>query len=145
MNLIDTNGVDLVLTSGVALKAIYFLAPDVVEEVEMTKLIHKKRLPDNLVPIEDLKQFKSTEYLRQYKRMLNKHSGRSFYNMTGFGDISILATLHVVSKLIVDTSQGSLFGETDSIAVFTRDDELIDKINSEFKAGVSVHPIEQVK
>ena len=33
------------------------------------------------------------QYLEHYKDMLNKYGGRSFYNMTGFGDISVLALL----------------------------------------------------
>jgi hypothetical protein len=75
-------------------------------------------------------------YLDQYKRVLNAQGGRSFYNMTGFGDISILAGIHAITSATSDR-QGQLFRGLELIVVYTDDGPLSRRINQEF-AGKNV-------
>lgn len=132
MNIIDTNGIQYMFSNNLTPSEDYYLAPDVEEEVEMTQLIHGRRLPANVFEVTQSGDFDEAIYLKHYKNILNKYGGRSFYNMTGFGDVSILATLHMLIEVFENQRQTQLFQTPDQVVVYTNDVRLTRKINREF-------------
>ncbi|MBP9842830.1 MAG: hypothetical protein KBC62_02380 [Candidatus Pacebacteria bacterium] len=146
MNLVDTNGVSYILTTRLSLKENYFLVPDVSEEVEMTQLVHGKKVPHNVLEIIASDEFDEVIYLNHYKDMLNKHDGKSFFNMTGFGDISILATVLTLLDVYALQKTERLFDPTEPITIFTNDTGLTKRIAAEFVSkNVLVRPISDIK
>jgi hypothetical protein len=139
MNLIDTNGITRILRNRLRLTEDYYLAPDVVDESELAQLVHGGQIPRRVQHLAELDTFDMVVYLDQYKRILNAYGGRSFYNMTGFGDVSILAGIHAVTAH--SGRQGRLFN-SGPIVVFTDDGPLTNKINQEFanNGTVSIKP-----
>lgn len=146
MNIIDTNGVSHIFNNRISLKEEYFLVPEVTEEVEMTQLIHRRTVPPKVLEIIAVDEFDEVIYLDHYKQMLNKHGGRSFFNMTGFGDISILATLHTVLAVFAIQKAERLFDPTEQIVVFTNDARLTGRISTEFSGkNIVVKPVSDIK
>lgn len=142
MNLIDTNGVTHILKIKPSLREDYFLAPDVAEESEVALVVHGGQIPRKVHLLTTHHLFNQAPYIDHYKRILNQYGGRSFYNMTGFGDVSILAALHALAG--ATQLQGQLFG-TEPLFVFTDDGPLTRRIAQEFPAGnVTVRPISAV-
>lgn len=131
MNIVDTNGIQYIFVNNLSPRDAYYLAPDVVEEVEMTQLIHGRRLPANIFRISQSGDFDEAIYLKHYKNILNKYGGRSFYNMTGFGDVSILAASLMFIEVFANRIQTQLFRTTDQVTVYTNDKRLTLKINQE--------------
>lgn len=144
MRLLDTNGVDALLSVGQSPKEKYYLAPDIVDEVELARIIHKRNLPQNIFPIEGVRGFKISKYLKRYRQMLNKFGGRSFFNMTGFGDISILASLHVARESFPELAQMQLFGGADALSIYSGDEGLVKKVRSEFGEDVRIFSINEI-
>ncbi len=140
MNILDTNGISYIFAKNIRLNNVYYITPDVKAESEITELVFAKILPTNIREISKESFFDGSKYLAQYRSMLNKYRGRSFYNMTGFGDISILALLKILDDGISDTrGQVSLFRE--DIFVFTGDVSLRKKIEDEFKTSLKAGKI----
>lgn len=137
MNIVDTNGISHIFTNNLTLQEDYYLVPDVVEEVEMTQLVHGRRIPHRVLEIMQTHYFDEAIYLDHYNKTLNKYGGRSFYNMTGFGDVSIIATLHMLMDVFDGQRQGQLFDLSEQIVVYTNDTRLTANINTEF-AGKDV-------
>src|SRR4051812_5315678 len=121
MNLIDTNGVTHILKNKPSLREDYYLAPDIVEESEVALMVHGGQIPHKVRPLTEHPLFNFVPYLEDYNRILNKYGGRSFYNMTGFGDVSILSAIHAL--VIASNRQDQLFGP-EPIFVFTDDGPL---------------------
>jgi len=145
MNIVDTNGIQYIFQNHLNLQDDYFLVPDVEEEVEMTQLIHGRRIPNRVLKITQVSDFDKAAYLSYYKTVLNKYGGRSFYNMTGFGDISIIASVYVLTNALSQRVQGQLFPDNDQIVVYTGDTRLTGKIKKEFKAtNVTVRPVADI-
>lgn len=133
MNLIDTNCVEYIFQQSLECSEDYFMSPDIIEEVELTRAGSNKVLPRKVHSIFDNYLFNESIYIDFYRKMLNKHNGRSFFNMTGFGDISILATIHTIIEVLSEKKQHNLFSETEkSIVIFTEDIKLQKKITNEF-------------
>ena len=142
MNLIDTNGIVYVFKHSIDLSDDYLLAPDVKDESEVSEIVHEKRLPDCIFEISETDLFDQAIYLKHYQIMLNKHPDRSFFNMTGFGDISILASIHMLLEMFTKRKTEELFDPTEDIDIYTGDVPLIKKINKEFGGkSVFVHPL----
>ena len=137
MKLIDTNGVNYVLANNITLSETYFLVPDVKDESEVTELVHNRRLPQNLVEIATTPVFNEASYLAYYNTALNTHNIRSFFNMSGFGDISIIATISVILDSFTNQRPEQLFDVSETIEVYTNDGPLTAKITSSF-AGRNV-------
>ncbi len=95
----------------------------------MTEIIHKKHLPDRIFTISKTNDFDEGVYLKHYRQILNKYGGRSFYNMTGFGDVSILATLLMFSEISANQRQTQLFQI--QTTVYSDDAALIRKVKKE--------------
>lgn len=125
MKILDTSALDFAAKSGITLTEEFFVTPDVLDEFEVG---HDRRLPRNVRNIFEMEWFDRATYLRSYKEMLNAHGGRSFYNMTGFGDVSILALL-LTQKV---TTAGMLPGLSGEIHLVSGDKGLINKARREF-------------
>ncbi len=145
MKLIDTNGVNHILANNTVLSETYFLVPDVKDESEVTELIHNRRLPPELVEITSTAVFNEAIYLGHYSTALNTHNIRSFFNMTGFGDISIIASIQMILDSFTAQRPEQLFDVSEIIEVYTSDGPLTAKINSTFTGkNVVVMSIAQI-
>lgn len=137
MKIIDTNTINHIFNSNIKLHDYYYIAPDVKEESEITEMIFGKQIPTNIKDVSKEQVFDSVSYLRNYKDLLNRYRGRSFYNMSGFGDISILATLKTLGDAL-QAQNRRLFSEMDErLVVITEDDDLTKKITQEFNKPTS--------
>ena len=137
MNIIDTNTLNHIFKNNIRLEGVYYLAPDIKEESEIVEQIFGKKIPDGIRDISGEPSFNECVYVKNYKEMLNKHRGRSFYNMTGFGDISILALLQTLREHL--KTQPKLFEEMqDGLVVITEDLSLKKKIEKEFNSDVEI-------
>lgn len=145
MNIVDTNGIQHIFVSNLTPREEYYLVPDVEEEVEMTQLIHGRRLPANIFEIGQTGDFNQAIYLKHYKNILNKYGGRSFYNMTGFGDVSILAALLMLIEIFENRVQTQLFNVSERITVYTSDARLTTRIGQELAGkDVEVRPVTDI-
>lgn len=146
MNLIDTNGVSYVFQHGIRCDQIYYMAPEIIEETEMTEMIFDQEISKNIIDISQCGFFDERIYIDFYRQMLNKHQGRSFFNMTGFGDISILAAIHTIFKGARNLKQSRLFDLPDPIIVFTNDEGLVRRLRTEFPSeNVQSNAIENIQ
>jgi hypothetical protein len=132
MRLIDTNGVQHALARRIEPVSEYYLAPEIVEELEMWSLFEIGSLRTHYLALEKAPGWDPQAYLRNYKRVLNRTGGRSFYNMTGFGDISILAAVHTLIEVRRRNDQQDLFVADDPLHVYTGDEGLTRRLNAEF-------------
>ena|ERR1700733_1077635 len=123
MKFLDTNGLDYMVKQKITSDEVLLIAPDIQDEFETW---HEQRVPKNVVNVFEADWFDKQEYLKRYKEMLNKYGGRSFYNMTGFGDISTLAFLKVQET----ASTGMLL--PDDVEVVSNDSGLTRRIRREF-------------
>jgi hypothetical protein len=103
MKILDTSALDYAEKNDIALTGQFFITPDILDEFEVG---HDKRPARNVRNIFEVVEFNRAKYLGSYKAMLNAHGGRSFYNMTGFGDISILALLATLKTTSAQTLPG---------------------------------------
>lgn len=125
MRVLDTSALDYAAKNSITLSGQFFVSPDVLDEFEVG---HDRRPPKNVVNIFDVDGFDRATYLRNYKEMLNTYGGRSFYNMTGFGDISILALLATLKAV----SAAMLPGLAEDVDVVSSDGGLIKKLRLVF-------------
>ncbi len=132
MKLLDTNGVNYVLSNKAALSDRYYLVPDVKDESEVAELIHARRVPEQIFDITGTPFFNEGVYLNHYNTALNAHNIRSFFNMTGFGDISIIAAIHMLLDVFAEKNDERLFDISEAIEVYTSDGPLRTKIATEF-------------
>jgi hypothetical protein len=131
MKVLDTNAVNFILKYRLSLKDDYCVTDDIKEEIEIAETVLGRKLSSRVGLASNSEFFDMAHYVANYKDMLNKHGGRSFYNMTGFGDISILALLKTVEAVLKDKTKGRLFGPSEEIEIFTDDKPLIKKITKE--------------
>lgn len=133
MKIIDTNALNYIFNNNLEIGDFYYLAPDIKEEAELAELVFGRMLSKNIKDISSEPAFSECVYIKNYKEMLNKYHGRSFYNMTGFGDISILALLKTLEEYF-QVQPSKLFEEMEeSLVVITEDKPLRKKIESEFR------------
>lgn len=145
MKLIDTNGVNYILANNITLNETYLLVPDVKDESEVTELIHNRRLPPELIEITSTTIFREASYLRHYNAALNTHNIRSFFNMSGFGDISIIATIQMILENFMIQRPEQLFDVSEIIEIYTNDGPLTTKINTTFSGrNVVVRTIAEI-
>jgi hypothetical protein len=146
MNLIDTVGINHIFKKSLQLSEVYYLAPDITEEVEMTELIHSKRIPDEVRYAVEVDEFDESIYLHHYKVALNSYKKRSFYNMKGFGDVSIIATVQTILDGYKKQDKEQLFSTKEPVIVYTGDANLTKVLTTEFdKTDVQVRGISDIK
>ncbi len=132
MKLIDTNTLNHIFKNNLKLKDTYYLAPDVKEESEIVEQIFGRRLPENIKDISGESIFDESVYIKNYQEMINKYDGRSFYNMTGFGDISILALLKTLKECFQNKPRKLFKDMEEELIIITEDGPLKKKIEKEF-------------
>lgn len=140
MKILDTTTINHILEKNLSLEEVYFITPDVEDEMLTAELVWDRKVPSNVKNIFQESFFDEPEYLKNYFDMLNKHGGKSFFNMTGFGDISIIS----LAKTLVDaekkTSQQRLpldrFSE--EICIYVGDAGLTKRIKKEVGMVVKI-------
>ncbi len=147
MNIIDTNGVSYILNNNINPDENFYMPPDVAEEVESTQIIFGRKAPRQIMEIKNIHHlFNEKIYLERYKMILNKYGGRSFYNMTGFGDISIIASLYSLMYIYELQRKSQLFDTSEEVVVYTNDRGLKNKIIAEFLGeNIRVEDIGSIK
>jgi len=133
MKILDTNGVGYVLANRLVVQEVYYLVPDVKDESELTSMVHRRNLPPQVLELASTPLFDEVSYLRHYKSALNSLNIRSFFNMTGFGDISIIASIHMLLDGFKERSATQLFPDTEMIEVYSGDVKLRTKAVAIFK------------
>lgn len=128
MIILDNMALNHLVERGIATDLVCFVTFDVRAEFEA---MYGSQLPRNVRDVWETDELDKAAYLRNYKEMLNKHGGRSFYNMTGFGDISILALV----KTTLASQAYTLLPEPTTVV--TSDQPLIKRIRREFPKGDS--------
>jgi hypothetical protein len=128
MKILDTNGLDYMVKGKVTTTDRFYITPDIEEEFEAW---HEQKMPKNVQNIFGMEWFDRATYLRSYKEMINMYGGRSFYNMTGFGDISILALL----KTQQAAASSMIPGLSEDVEVVSSDKPLTAKIRKAFCQG----------
>ncbi len=124
MKIIDNNGINYVITNGIRLTETFFATPDVKEECE----VEHDRLPRNVGSLFEEEWFDGASYLINYQEVLDRRDDRSFYNMTGFGDVSIVAALMTLKA----SCAGALPAMIEDHIVITGDSGLTRQIRDEF-------------
>lgn len=135
MNLIDTNGINHVLDNQVLLTETYYMTHDVENEAELTQSIKGKPLSDRIVSIRNHPEFKEHLYLKWYRKTLNTYRKVSFFNMTGLGDVSIIAAGHALAEQRALNLQADLFGQPDPVRVFSDDSGVMEAVARLFPNG----------
>lgn len=125
MRILDTSALDYAAKTGIVLAGDFFITPDVLDEFEIG---HDRRPPKNIKNVFELDGFNRATYLRSYQNMLNAYGGRSFYNMTGFGDISILALVQTQKE----EAARVLPGLSEAVHIVSGDGGLTKKLRREF-------------
>jgi hypothetical protein len=125
MKLLDTNALDYMVKQGIKSGEEFCITPDIQDEFEAW---HDTKLPKTVRNLFADADFDRAGYLGHYRRMLNKYGQRSFYNMSGFGDISVLAVL-----MIENEAAGKILpGLAEDVVVVSNDWPLTKKIEGEF-------------
>lgn len=124
MKIIDNNGINYVIANGIHLAEIFFVTPDIKEECE----VEYNKLPRNIKSLFDEEWFDGAAYFVKYQEVLNRRDSRSFYNMTGFGDVSIVAALMTLKA----SCAGMLPAMIENHVVITDDNDLARQIKAEF-------------
>lgn len=118
----------------------FYITDDIKKEMDLSPGDNDK-LMSGLINIitgksdkEKQERKKIINYYANYKHFLNSYKAVSFYNMTGFGDVSILAL--VKSLLEKNTACPTLFEQP--IHVYTKDRNLQNELRKEFKGIIIV-------
>jgi hypothetical protein len=139
MKILDTSALNFIFDNNVTLldDITFYMTEDLLLEAETTALVKDKKLPSCIKIVDEHPLYNGVEYYKNYQEMLNKHNKRSFSNMTGFGDISILALVKTVSERIKNLPV--LMPElTEKIEIYLSDGPLKDKLNKEFSNDSSI-------
>jgi hypothetical protein len=132
MKILDNSAINFILKQNIDLDRsdVFYVTEDVNNEAELAAFLQKKLLARNIVSINQYHSFREDLYYKNYKEMLNKHRGRSFFNMTGIGDISILAAVKTIFECWGRILPIPGMGET--IDVYVDDRGLINRLTAEF-------------
>lgn len=128
MILLDTGALEYFVSNQVDSDGEYSTTFDVRAEFEVKD---GRRLPRQVRDLWEVDGFDRGLFLRCYKDMLNAHGGSSFYNMTGFGDVSILAVIKMTQ-----VEEGAKLLPND-ITVVTTDGPLAKRVRKEAKIPMS--------
>lgn len=84
------------------------------------------------------------EYLIEYARLLNSYGDISFFNLKGFGDVAILATISLLTRKLPKTSTLSVdIFPQETICLVSNDENLRDFATKEFPGLVNIKTCEQ--
>ncbi len=140
MKILDTTTINHILQNNLSPQGTYFMTPDVEDEMLTAELMWNKKVPSNVKNISQESFFDESEYLKNYFIMLNKHGGKSFFNMTGFGDISIISLVKTLVDAENKTSQQRLplEGLSEEISIYSSDSGLTKRIKKEVGTSVKI-------
>lgn len=117
----------------------YFVTPDVEEEMRVAEIVHNKKVPREIRSLLFRNGFDEGLYLKHYFDVLNQYGKRSFFNMKGFGDVSIVAATRTLVQLKKNSpSTLPLPGLADEIEVYTGDNHLAKALKKEFNGDIKV-------
>jgi hypothetical protein len=138
MKLLDSSAISYILERNISPKSEYFITPDIAQEMEVAELVYNRGVSKNIKNITVQSGFDEAVYLNNYYSVLNKYSKRSFFNMSGFGDVSLVALTITLLQHEAQNTRLPLPGFDNDILVYTNDDHLKSKIISETKNMVKV-------
>ena len=140
MKILDTTTINYIFKENIILEDIYFITPCIEDEIATVEIIWGKKVPSNIRNIFEENSFNQALYIKNYFEMLNKHGNKSFFNMSGFGDISIIALAKTLIDIEKTAIQSSLpFIEyKEEIIIYTSDNGLKNKIKTEVGTSVKV-------
>jgi len=140
MKILDTTTINHIFKEDVLLEDTYFITPCIGDEVVTAEIVWDKKVPSDIKDIFQESFFNQSLYLKNYFKMLNKYGGRSFFNMSGFGDISIISLAKTLVELEKTSAQNRLpFMEyEEEILIYTSDDGLKRKIVKEVGTDVKI-------
>lgn len=125
MKILDNSALNYINKNKILVREDFVITTDIQDEFETAFDID---LPESVRDITKEVGFNNAVYIKNYKEVLNKYGGRSFYNMTGIGDMSVLALL----KTQKDASAVQFPSMIDGCTVVLRDAALENKIRNEF-------------
>ncbi|HZX73905.1 MAG TPA: hypothetical protein VFE57_05775 [Cyclobacteriaceae bacterium] len=140
MKILDTTTINHIFKNNIRLQGRYFITPCVGDEMVTAEIVWNRKAPSNIKDIFQEDSFDKAMYLRHYFDMLNKHGDRSFFNMSGFGDISIIALAKTLLETEKSVIQNTLpFKEyKEEIIIYTSDGGLKKRITDEVGTGVKI-------
>lgn len=130
MKILDNTALSFAVQEKVKLRDQYYVTPDVRDE---QLAWGRDALPDKVSLFTDRSELDEGIYLQYYQAVLNKYKAVSFYNMRGFGDISIIALLHTIKR----SGEGQLPGLGEVVTVVTSDRTLRQHIATDFSDASS--------
>jgi hypothetical protein len=128
MKILDTSALDYMVKTKISTRDLFYITPDIHDEYEAW---YEQKLPPNIQDVFRTDWFDKAEYLNSYRQMLNKYGASSFYNMSGFGDISILALLKTQQIACASMIPGLI----EESLIITKDEPLSNKIRREFPSS----------
>lgn len=139
MKLIDTDTINYILVNKKSFEDECFVTPDVNEEMLVAEMVHSKKVPVSIKQLIFGGDFDEADYLKNYYEALNQYSKRSFFNMKGFGDVSIVAAAHtIINSKKSKPSVLPLPGFVDEIEVYTGDTHLSKYLKKKFNGDIKI-------
>jgi len=146
MKLLDTSAINYVLKNDLHLEEDYFITSDIEEEKATAEISLGKVLSGNIKNILENVRFPKHLYIKNYFHALNKNKDikRSFFNMTGFGDVSLMALIQTLQTLSSgEAQQLPIPGISQKIIVYVDDSSLIKAIEKlNYRDVIIKHPSE---
>lgn len=146
MKLLDTTTINYIMKNNISISGEYFITPDIEEEMLVAEIALDKKSPPNIKSVLLRNGFDEALYVKNYFTALNKYGGKSFFNMTGFGDISLIAlvmTLIEITQLM--GTQSMLPGLSEQIDVYTGDVGLEKKLKKVVSANVNLFKPDEIR
>lgn len=146
MKLLDSTAINYILKNDMELHENYFVTPDIRQEMLVAEIMLNKKAPDTIKDIISAPWFDECLYLKNYSYALNKYGGRSFFNMTGFGDVSLIAVLKTLVEILdaPKTQRLPLPDLIEKINAYIDDPRLIKKIKKEVGDQVLIYSSNQI-
>lgn len=136
MKLLDTDIINYILVNNTSLSDEYFITPDIEQEVFIAEIVHSRKAPKNIRTILTQGDFDEALYIKNYFSALNQYGKRSFFNMKGFGDVSMIALVKTLVEINNTKPQAlPLPGLSRDIEVYTGDNNLKKALQKEFSSN----------
>jgi len=134
ISIMDSSAILYIVNNEIHMDGDYYITPDIEDEISINEISTGRRISEyiNLKSYEELVGIEEASYLFNYQYVLNKYSGKSFYNMTGFGDISLIALAKTIISKTNSDKQPVLLKEYESnVVVYSNDRGFIKRIRQE--------------
>lgn len=133
MKLLDTDTINDILLNNIALSCDYFITPDIEQEASVAEIVYNKKMPKSIKIIYSQDDFDESLYIKNYFIALNQYVKRSFFNMKGFGDVSMIALVKTLVEIKNSKSQTlPIPSLNEDIEVYTGDNNLQKALRKEF-------------